>query len=113
MKEIVTILSGKKFSLESEKALQQEIHDTLSQWLVGLKREYRLDSKNVIDFFVDGVGIEVKIKGKRKDIFKQCERYCEFYEIKSLILITNRAIGFPAQINNKPCIVINLGIGWL
>lgn len=111
--DITKILLNKKFSLHSEKVLQQELNKELSGWAVGLQREYRLDGKNIIDFFVDGVGIEVKINGNRKDIFKQCKRYCDFFEVKSLILVTNRAIGFPSEINNKPCNVINLGIGWL
>lgn len=112
MKEIIKILSGKKFSLQYEKELQSEIYQALSEATHTL-REYPLDSKNIIDFYCDGIGIEVKIKGNRKTIYKQCLRYCAFDDIKALILVTNRAMGFPTSINSKPCAVVNLGISWL
>ena len=114
MKTLVKLLASHKFTLHSEKELQREILDLLIRSIdILVNREYRLDSNNIIDFYCDGVGIVVKIKGNRKEIFKQCQRYCEFDEIKSLVLVTNRAMGLPAIINNKPCVVVNLGMGWL
>lgn len=110
--QIHSALSGKKLPLQDEKALQSEIFAILYKTL-NVKREYRLDEKNVLDFFIENVGIEVKIKGQKMAIYRQCKRYCDFDEIKSLVLITNRAIGFPRDINGKPCYVINLGIAWL
>lgn len=112
MNEIIQLLSGIKFTLHSEKELQVEICNVLNATMQ-VTAEYPLDRKNIIDFYCDGIGIEVKIKGGRKIIFKQCERYCAFDEIKALILVTNRAIGFPSSINNKPCAVVNLGLAWL
>lgn len=109
---VTSILTKQKFSLDREKATQAEIYSALSQFNE-LIAEYKLDNKNIIDFFIDGIGIEVKIKGNKKDIYQQCCRYCEFDQIKVLILLTNRSIGFPNAINNKPCIVINLGKAWL
>jgi hypothetical protein len=76
-------------------------------------REARLDGKNRIDFKVGGIGIEVKIKGNAKAIYKQCARYCALPEIEALILVTGRSMGFPETINNKPCYVVRLGKGWL
>jgi len=48
-----------------------------------------------------------------KRIYKQCERYCEFPEVKALLLITNKATGFPETINNKNCYILNLAKAWL
>lgn len=112
MKEIISILAGKKFSLHSEKELQRELFQALSTKTHTIA-EYPLDKQNIIDFYCEGIGIEVKIKGNRKNILKQCQRYCEFSDIKSLVLVTNRAMGLPASINNKPCAIVNLGLGWL
>lgn len=49
----------------------------------------------------------------QKKIYKQCERYANFDQVKQLVLITNRSMGFPETINNKPCYVINIGRAWL
>lgn len=115
VKDIVRLLTSHRLELQSEKILQREIHDMLVRSTeLFVSSEYRLDEKNIIDFYCDAsIGIEVKIKGGRREIFRQCERYCQFDDIKALILVTNRAMGLPAAINNKPCTVVNLGIAWL
>lgn len=112
---VVRALRGKKLSLEDEKALQSQINEALVAALPGedVIREVILDSKNTIDFMVGNLGIEVKINGQKMSIYRQCERYCGFDQIKSLLLITNRSMGFPEQINGKDCYVLNLGKAWL
>lgn len=113
VQKILSILSNYRFSLQNEKKLQSEIAAKLDELGVSFKKEYCLDNKNIPDFFIDGIAIEIKIQGNAKQIYKQCERYCLFNEVKSLILITNRSMGFPAEINNKPCYVLKLGKSWL
>lgn len=109
IEDVYRTLSRYRFTLTSESELQKEIGTILPQAV----REYRLDAKNRLDFFLEGIAIEVKIKGGAKDIYKQCERYCAFDEVRSLILITNRSMGFPPEINGKPCYVLKLGRSWL
>jgi hypothetical protein len=109
IEDTISILSAKKLPLQNEKLLQIEIARILPSFIP----EYPLNGSGVIDFFLSGVGIEVKITGNRKDIYRQCKRYCDSFEIKSLILVTNRAMGLPSQINGKPCYVVNLGKAWL
>lgn len=79
-----------------------------------IKREYHLDNENIIDFLLfDSIGVEVKIKGQKRAIYKQCERYCKFEKLKQLILVTNVSIGFPKEINGKDCYILNLSKAWL
>lgn len=104
-------LIRKRFVFANEKQLQAEIEKVLLP--MGATREYRLDDNSIVDFFLEGVAIEVKIKGGRKEIYRQCERYCEVEQVKELVLVTNRAIGFPPQINGKECWIVNLGMAWL
>lgn len=114
--EVIKSFKGKRFNLHNEKELQVEIYTTLIVELPfgSVIKEFILDDKNIIDFLINKeIGIEVKIKGQRRNIFKQCERYCSFDYIKKLILVTNKSIGFPQQINGKDCYVINLGKAWL
>ena len=114
VEDIHKILSKVRFSLENEKETQMQIEQTLGKNNVANKREFELDENSVIDFMIPGgIGIEVKIKGQKKAIYKQCERYCSFESITSLILVTSRSLGMLREINNKPVYVINISRAWL
>lgn len=115
LEKIYALISKHKFSLDTEDHLKQQMAVVLSENNIPYQREYILDPKNVVDFFCEGIGIEAKIKGGEtsKKIYKQCLRYCQFDEVKQLILVTNKALGFPEELNGKPCYVINLGKSWL
>jgi hypothetical protein len=111
---VLKLLIGTRFPLNSEKALQEAIAIKFKSNFLGHQREYELNQHNIADFYIHGgVAIEVKIKASAKEIYRQCERYCQFDEVKSLILVTNRAMGFPKEINRKPCYLLNLGKAWL
>ncbi len=117
------ILRPHRFNTQNEKALQQHIWNVLNHPIydktgalsdVGKFREYHLDEKNIPDFFLEsGLAIEVKIKGSRKHIYKQCDRYLQFDQVKALLLITSRAMSLPEEVNGKRCFVYQLGMSWL
>lgn len=111
--KIIKTLSSYRFPLNKEKDTQASIETRFVENDIEYSREHRLDSENIPDFFIDGIAIEIKIKGNAKKIYKQCERYCKFEEVKQLILVTNRSMGFPKEINGKPCYFVNLGKAWL
>eukprot|EP01037_Dinobryon_pediforme_P011468 gene11468-11562_t len=67
-------LKNARFILTDEKKLQAQIMERLEGYM-DIEREYRLSPKDVIDFFGNGIGIEVKIKGSAKEIYRQLERY--------------------------------------
>ena len=114
VQDILKILLLHRYPLEREKETQAAIEKRLvDAGITNYIREHHLDKENIPDFFIDGVAIEVKIKGNAKSIYKQCERYCKFEEVTSLILVTNRSMGFPKDINGKPCYFVNLGKAWL
>jgi len=111
--KVLKILYSHRFPLVVEKETQHAIEEKFSDNDVPYSREHRLDEKNIPDFFIEGIAIEVKIKGTAKNIYRQCERYCGFDEVKKLILVTNRSMGFPKEIKGKPCYFINIGKAWL
>jgi hypothetical protein len=111
--EIIRLVSSARMPLHNEKELQKYIGNVFFKQEISFEREYKLDDDNIPDFFIDGIAIEVKIKGSKRAIYKQCERYCKFETVKTLILVTNRSMGFPKQINGKDCYVVLLGKAWL
>lgn len=114
VQEVIKTLSTFRVPLHDEKRLQAELVKLLPLFIP----EYRLTESDIIDFYQSGIGIEVKIKGSRRQIFHQVERYCraEGYNggpMHTLILLTNRSMGLPDKIGNVTCHVVNLGKAWL
>lgn len=107
------LLSKYRLPLSNEKALQSEIGELLTANGIKHEREVGLSDKDRIDFMVGSVGMEVKLKGSAVEIYKQCKRYCGYPEVKELILITNRSMAFPNEINGKPTYSLSLGRRWL
>lgn len=110
---IISYIKQFKFDLSTESILQKQIEDVFKNGLYKYEREFELNKNDRPDFFIDGIAIEVKIKGSAKAIYKQCERYCKSDKVRALILVTNKTIGFPKEINGKPCYLIQLGKAWL
>lgn len=77
------------------------------------QREYRLGPGNRIDFFVGGIGVEVK-KGKPNagSVLGQLTRYAASPEVIGLILVIERYLDVPAQIAGKPCASLGLRKQW-
>ncbi len=110
---VLKILYSHRFPLVVEKETQAAIEQRFIENEIEYSREHKLDEQNIPDFFIEGIAIEVKIKGTAKQIYRQCERYCKSDEVRKLILVTNRSMGFPKSINGKDCYFINLGKAWL
>lgn len=107
------LLSKYRFTLSHEKALQAEISALLTDNKIEHSREVKLSDRDCIDFLVGNTGMEVKLKGSAMAIYKQCERYCGYQRVGELILVTNRSMGLPKEINGKATYLLSLGKGWL
>ncbi len=110
---IKKVLSTSRLDLANEKKMQAQIEDRFKDQQISYRREVELDKGSIIDFLVEDIGIEIKINGSAKAIYRQCERYCQFDEVKTLLLLTNKIMRLPKKINNKSTYVINLGTAWL
>lgn len=106
--KILNLLSSAKLPVDTEKETKRAIEDIFIANKIYYEREFFLDKNNVPDFYIEGIVIQVKIKGSIINMFKQCQRYCNFEQVGKLILITNRDPLFPQEINYRPCYVINL-----
>src|SRR3546814_17322080 len=79
----VRFIGARRFTLSDETLLQQEIAAELILAGVPFDREVRLSAKERVDFMLPGgVAVEVKIKGQRRLVFKQCERYVQHEAVK-------------------------------
>lgn len=118
---IIDLLNRGRFPLSDEKMLQAEMALALKAAGVHFKREVTLAPGDIVDFLVidaeevklQGIAIEVKIGGSRRNTFKQLERYCGHDAVREIILATTVVMGLPETINGKPTAVVNLGRGWL
>ncbi|PPF64559.1 hypothetical protein C5E11_03990 [Clavibacter michiganensis] len=107
-----------------EDQLQAYLHRSIENAGSLCSREIRLsDGKSRIDILIytgadesmDGVGVEVKIKGSHADTLRQLQRYALCPEILELVLITTKAshLGMPDRLNGKPLTLIPLLEGGL
>lgn len=118
---IVDLLSGLRLPLSDEKQLQQAMAHSLIADGLYIRREHHLCEGDIVDFLVlsddilplRGVAIEVKIKGSRRAIYRQLERYCAHEAVQSIILATSVMMTLPGEIGGKPASVVNLGRAWL
>ena len=120
IESIICEIAHSKLNLSDEKILQSEIYTILvNNFSKDCKvfAEKRLSNKDIIDFVLERnngekIGIEVKIKGSPKNIYRQLARYSE-HNLDSIILLTNKAMGLPNKINNSELFYFNLGRSWL
>lgn len=111
--DIIRLIHTRRWPLTGEKALQAKVADEMALAGIAAEREVDLGNGDIIDFMIGEIGLELKIKGQRRAIYRQCERYCGHDRVATLVLATNAAMGLPAWIAGKPVHVASLARGWL
>ena len=93
--------------------LHKMIAQTLSAAGILAQHEVRLAPRCRIDFWVDGIGIEVK-KGRpnRSNLLIQCRRYLSSPEVEALLLIVERSAFLPSRLCGKPVYTFELNRLW-
>jgi hypothetical protein len=115
---IKRLLEQNPVSLDGEKAVQARIAELLEACAIPFTREVRLSDKDVIDFMAGSsephpIGIEVKVKGDRRQMLRQMKRYAAHDQVEHLLLVTAKATGMPPKLNDKPITIVSLGAAWL
>lgn len=113
IQELCRILSSQKFVLDNEKSVQLQIENVLIDRKIEYKREFSLNDADIIDFMIGDIGLEVKLKCPKRQIYRQCVRYAEHEEIKTLLLMSATAMGLPTEILGKPVYALSLTKAWL
>lgn len=109
------VLMHWQFDLSSEATLQNGIAEALRAGGMPFEREHRFDAQSRIDFWLpaSGTGIEVKLKCKKRAIYRQLERYSHQRDVRDLLLVTNTFLGLPDALNGVPVHSLFLGASQL
>lgn len=111
---VIQIVRSVRVDLSTEKQAQADVERVLNQAGFVFAREFPLTKRDVIDFMIDGVGLELKLKGsQKKDVYRQLCRYARHTHVDSLILASNLSMGLPTQIEGKDAYFVRLGEAWL
>jgi hypothetical protein len=102
---------NRTLTLSNEKILQNEISTIFTNNNIPFEKEFRLDDKNIVDFMINGLAIEIKINSKvsRMNIYRQLERYALNDKVETILLISSKTMTLPESINNKPIYILQLG----
>lgn len=112
--KIIQVIHRNKVSLTDEKMTQVQIATILTENNIPYIREYRLSGEDIVDFMVDDhLAVEIKIKGQKRAIYRQLQRYAAHDKIKGIVLLTGVSMGLPEQIDGKPAYMGSLSRGWL
>lgn len=99
---ILSLLKNTRFKFKTEKELQQGIEDALKANSIEYLREFKLNEKDIPDFLIGDIALEVKISGNAVSVSRQLLRYAQDERIKTLILFTTKQMHIPLTLNEKP-----------
>lgn len=111
---VVLFLRALRLPLRDEKEAQAVLEGQLREAGFDFVREHRLSPGNIVDFYFPAtkVGLEVKLKAPKREIFRQIKRYCEHDEVEGLILASGTFMGLPGDIGGKPVWFVSLSQNW-
>ncbi len=99
------VLRRGQYRAHAEAVLQVDLAEHLTQEGWDYEREVLLSPEDRIDFLVeDGIGLEVKVKGRMSEVWRQVARYASSPRISAVVLFTTRAqlAVMPGSMHDKP-----------
>lgn len=112
-RRIATAISRARVNVSNEAAAHRAISAALTAAGINHLNEARLTPTERIDILSGTVGVEIKVGHRRRDIWRQLERYAALPEIAALVLATGTAFPDVTEVGGKPLIVADLSKGWL
>lgn len=107
---LATAIRGHRFRFCSELELCDGLEKVFTSEGIAFEREYRLTSRDRLDFLVGSIAVEVKAKFSSPAVTMQIFRYLQHPGITGALLVTSRRKhDLPALINGKPVFVEVVG----
>lgn len=99
------------FPYRNEDELQRGIEAALTHHSIPFVREYQLTKSDRLDFFCDGIAIEIKIGGSNSEVIRQLHRYLKDDRVEKVLLVTSRAkhLNIPHTLNDKSIMILWVG----
>jgi hypothetical protein len=113
-----TVMAALKTIRVTKAGLQEtELHDdvcaALAQAKITYRREYSFGPRCRADVWVDGIVIEVKKqRPARAKLLAQLLRYAEQPQVRAIVLVLERSVPVPSEIEGKPVFVVSLNALW-
>jgi hypothetical protein len=107
------VLRTHRFRFAGERELQAGIDQVLRAAGLNVTREAALGDAGTIDFLIDDLGLEIKVRGTRADVTRQIHRYLQHDAIRGVMVVTTRAelARLPSTISGKPVFAHHLVSG--
>ena len=97
----------------TEEELHAQVACALEQSGIQAQHEARLAPRCRIDFFADGIGIEIKKKRpERAKLMAQLTRYAQCEQIQALVVAAPRGVNLPRCILGKRVTMVALDRLW-
>lgn len=114
IKQILDVLST---ICISNTVYEPQIHNEIKKALQGcgiiFKHEYRILTHKRFDFWINGIVLEVKKRKPSKiSLLNQLNRYTKVPDVKAVIVVLEKNIDIPKELNNKPIYVKSLNENW-
>lgn len=113
-KRIAALIERTRIGVSTEMSAHKGVFDMLVSNNFPAESEVWISEQERIDIMVQSVGIEVKVKGSKREIYRQLQRYAKRDQVRALVLATG--VAWPThirEIEGKPFFVASLTRGWL
>lgn len=114
LEQIIDILSEIRISNPvAETEIHQEIKKALQNHGIKFRHEYKILTRKRFDFWINGIVLEVKKQKPSKiTLLNQLNRYTKVPEVKAIIIVLEKSINLPKELNGKPIFVKSLNQNW-
>jgi hypothetical protein len=115
--DVVQALKGLRVSvLQDEYQLQEAIAKQLTSAGIQFFKEHRIGPRMRLDFFIPGgIVIEVKCgltKPNQTRLLNQLSKYSKVVSTTGFVVVVDRNVHMPPEVNGKPCVVLGLHKLW-
>lgn len=114
LKEVINVLSTIQISRTlNELDIHKEIKTALQSHGIRFIHEYKVCTGKRFDFWINGIVLEVKKRKPTKaSLLSQLDRYTKVRKVKAVIVVLEKNIDIPKEINNKPIFIKSLNENW-